>query len=671
MNTSHLILICLVVNMFVTLPISAHNNSNILREIDPIDRLLSKLQLDDDKYQETVEYLTSLLDDPIDLNHTTVDELTGLLILSPQQIAAIVNYGNYNGGYNSIYELQLVWALDKETILLIEPFLTISNMVEKESWSFKQLSSRNQHTLMTRLDIPFYKKRGYNEVYLGSPLYNSIRYNLVNRKHFHVGFAAKKDAGEPIFNKYNRKGYDSYSYYIYLQDWRIINYLILGKYRLNYGLGLTLGTSSFGSKFDQGSNLFQSANKVYKHSSTDEYNYLKGVAISLLIKRIEISSFVSNRSYDGVINKGYITKLSKTGLHRTQKELDEKGSIQNLLYGGRVALSNPYYRLGLNFIGYNYDGRFTTNEAKPYTKYNPVGNKFYNASVDYIFYVNKFILKGELAKGKRGIATLNYLYYAPTSEHDLLLIHRFYEQDYWAMYANPLFSSARSNENGWYASYATTLFSPFKVVVYGDFCSYPWWKYRLSKPSRLIDIGAKIEYSKHLEHQLMITYRFKDSERDKSGSKGSIINRIQSHQLKFQYVYNYSDMHTVKFMLGGNKFTEVVQKYGYHLSGRYSIQSSNQKFKTDTQFSYFNTQSYDTRVYIYENAPLYSYSSYVFSGRGYRFSINLNYKPFQWLHLMCKWGMTKYLDRDVIGQSYEQIDGNLKSDVQIQLRIKF
>ena len=87
--------------------------------------------------------------------------------------------------------------------------------------------------------------------------------------------------------------------------------------------------------------------------------------------------------------------------------------------------------------------------------------------------------------------------------------------------------------------------------------------------------------------------------------------------------------------------------------------------------AWFTTDGYDTRNYVYEPGLLYSYSMYSFYGQGVRLFINMGYTLKNWFILQAKWGWTHYLDRNRIGSSLEEIRGNNKIDLQLQLKFKW
>ena len=86
---------------------------------------------------------------------------------------------------------------------------------------------------------------------------------------------------------------------------------------------------------------------------------------------------------------------------------------------------------------------------------------------------------------------------------------------------------------------------------------------------------------------------------------------------------------------------------------------------------YFHTTSYDSRVYHYEQAPLYTYAMSQFYGEGIRYWLMARINIGRHLMLTAKWGVTNYFDRNTIGSSYQQIDASSQSDLDVQLRWKF
>ena len=74
---------------------------------------------------------------------------------------------------------------------------------------------------------------------------------------------------------------------------------------------------------------------------------------------------------------------------------------------------------------------------------------------------------------------------------------------------------------------------------------------------------------------------------------------------------------------------------------------------------------------MYEPGLLYAFSMSSFYGRGSRWVVNLKYSYKDRFIIQGKWGITCYNDRDKISSGTEEIQGNRKADLQLQLKVKW
>ena len=86
---------------------------------------------------------------------------------------------------------------------------------------------------------------------------------------------------------------------------------------------------------------------------------------------------------------------------------------------------------------------------------------------------------------------------------------------------------------------------------------------------------------------------------------------------------------------------------------------------------YFHTTGYDSRLYVYERGPLYSFSFPAYYGEGLRLHLMSKVNVSRRLSLTAKLGYTRYFDRSTIGSGLQQIDGPSQTDLDLQARWKF
>ena len=682
MKTTQLLrLISIINSLFIIPACSAQNPSENL-----IEEVLEDLSVNNDinnsvnflNWENELEELSNRLQEPVNLNSATREQLEQFPFLSDIQIEHLLAYIYIHGQMETIYELQLVEELDRQTIQYLLPFVCIKAINNEPAFRWKTMlkdaGRYGKNEVLTRLDIPFYKRKGYEHTYLGPSVYNSVKYTFRYRDQLYAGGVAEKDAGEPFAALHNRYGYDYYSFYLLLQNCGRLKSLAVGNYRLSFGQGLVMSTDYLMGKTIYASSFNNRSAGIKRHSSTDEYNYFRGVATTVaLTKRLSVSAFYSHRNMDGVVTDGEITSVYKTGLHRSRKEADKKNLLTSQLTGGNVSYQQNHIRLGITGVYYVFN-RLYEPELTGYSKYNIHGNHFYNLGIDYAYRWRRFSFQGETAIGKQGWASLNRLQYSPVQDIQFMLIHRFYSYDYWAMYAHSFGEgSTVQNEQGYYVGLETTPFSHWRFFVSFDLFSFPWKKYRINKPSRGTDGLIQATFTPRTNLSMYLKYRYKQKERDLTGSKGTLTLPIFHHQLRYRLNYSLNDVFSSRTTLDYNHShsQDRAATKGYQVTQMISSQLPWTRLFADVQGSYFCTDDYDSRVYVSEKGLLYTFYTPSFQGCGFRYSIRLRYEPNKHWLFITKFGETVYLDRNEIGSGNDLICGNKKADVQMQLRIKF
>ena len=682
MKTTQLLrLISIINSLFIIPACSAQNPSENLME-----EVLEDLSVNNDinnsvnslNWENELEELSNRLQEPVNLNSATREQLEHFPFLSDIQIEHLLAYIYIHGHMETIYELQLVEELDRQTIQYLLPFVCIKAINNEPAFRWKTMlkdaGRYGKNEVLTRLDIPFYKRKGYEHTYLGPSVYNSVKYTFRYRDQLYAGGVAEKDAGEPFAALHNSYGYDYYSFYLLLQNCGRLKSLAVGNYRLSFGQGLVMSTDYLMGKTIYASSFNNRSTGIKRHSSTDEYNYFRGVATTVaLTKRLSVSAFYSHRNMDGVVTDGEITSVYKTGLHRSRKEADKKNLLTSQLTGGNVSYQQNHIRLGITGVYYVFNRPYEP-ELTGYSKYNIHGNHFYNLGIDYAYRWRRFSFQGETAIGKQGWASLNRLQYSPVQDIQFMLIHRFYSYDYWAMYAHSFGEgSTVQNEQGYYVGLETTPFSHWRFFVSFDLFSFPWKKYRINKPSRGTDGLIQATFTPRTNLSMYLKYRYKQKERDLTGSKGTLTLPIFHHQLRYRLNYSLNDVFSSRTTLDYNHFhsQDRAATKGYQVTQMISSQLPWTRLFADVQGSYFCTDDYDSRVYVSEKGLLYTFYTPSFQGRGFRCAVRLRYELNKHWLFITKFGETIYLNRNEIGSGNDLIYGNKKADIQMQLRIKF
>lgn len=655
-----------------TFVLKAQNKTTLL-----LNDNLEQLVMEDSEtdWENQLEDFQYLLEHPININTATKAQLEQFPFLSDLQIENLLAYIYIHGQMQTIYELQLVDEMDRRTIEYLLPYVCVKETAEKEHFpSLKNMAKYGRHEVLTRLDVPFYRRKGYETAYLGPSLYHSLRYQYRYGDYVQWGILGEKDAGEPFFALHNKQGYDHYSYYLLLNGLGNIKTLALGNYRLSFGQGLVLNSNfRLGKTFSLTGTQYR-ANGIKKHSSADEYNYFKGIATTVgLWPSLDLSVFYSNRKLDGTIKDNKLTSINESGLHRTATEASRRGDFALEVMGGNVTYERTAWKVGMTGIYYRMDKDLEPTR-QGYAKYNIHGNRFYNVSIDYRYRHRKLEWIGEAARGKQGYATLNRLVYNLHPDYTFMLLHRYYSHDYWSMFANTFGEGGHpQNENGWYLASEAAPLAHWRFFGSVDLFSHPWWKYRISTPSKGLDVMLQSTYTPKENLTLTANYRYKRKKRDEAGSGGDVTLPTYQHRARLRLDY-VSGPWEWRSTLDFNQFQQL---YHYPTRGYQFTQMMHHRWgeqhplSLTLQGSYFHTDDYDTRVYAYERGLLSTFYSPSFYGEGVRLSAHARMDFTDHLMLLVKFAETIYLDRDEIGSGNDLICSNTKSDLYSQFRMVF
>ena len=638
------------------------------------------------------EELTELSVSPFNINTATKEQLQQLPFLSDEIIENILYYLYKYGPMLTVNELLGVEGMDHQTRRLLSSFIYVDNSVKK---TFKlkvhNILKYGKHELTTRLDIPFQQKAGYadydeetlqaspNKKYIGDPFYTNLRYRFHYSSHVYAGLTAEKDAGEPFFSSHNKKGYDSYSAYLFLSDVGCIKSLALGHYRASYGYGLVINSGNF---FLNSSSDCYSMNRMgrglSKFTSTSESSYLQGAGITYkLSRRLEASVFLSHKLVDARVDSLLITSFKTDGYHRLQSDMEKHNTATNTLIGSNLSYNGKFFEFGLTAV-YNFLNRELSPTLKPYNVYYPRGKHFFNVGINYKLYFRRFVFSGETAIDKNGsLATINMLTYSPAVNTSLILINRFYDKRYSSLIADSYSqNSSVRNEAGIYIGLQTKFLSSFSFSCYADFFHFPYRRYLVdANGTNGLALMSRLSYSPNNQLSMFIKYIYKNTAKNfSSDDSETVVTPYIRQRLQFQLKYSPTEKTYFKFLLDGNRtgYYHQSPSYGWAASSsfRFPFLILHSSFLT-LSASYFDTADYASRVYLYQPSVLYAFSMSSYYGNGTHTSILASLPLTSFLTLQARYSWTHYFDRTSIGSSTEEISGNNKSDLILQLRMKF
>lgn len=652
-----------------------------------------------EQYQQEVEeeldfnnFLEDLLfvaENPIDLNRATRESLEKLPFLSDIQIENILYYLYQFGPMQTIYEMQLIDGLDMTDIRRMLPFVVVhSRKKENPKLYWHDFLNYGKNDLYIRLDRKLETKRGYLSIspentsdvsskpYLGDPFYNSIKYRYHFRDKIYLGFTTEKDPGEPFLDKI-QTNYDFLSGYLQLNNMGKFKTIILGDFRANFGQGLVLRQEFSMGKSSYVMNVIPRGLGFKKYSSTDEYNFFRGLGTTLQLGNTEISAFYSNKQVDGDTIQDCFSSIYKTGYHRTSNEFNKKKTVNQQVVGGNLTYYFSHLQIGATVVHTLFD-HFLEPEETTYNHFYFSGNQQTTGGINYRFRLKKLNFFGETALSNHfSWATLNGCFFSPFSLLDIVVLYRNYSPDYDTFYANAFSESTRiNNEKGMYLGAELRPIKNWKFSAYADSYRFSWVKYRVDAPSFGNDYLLQADFNPSGMVNMFWRLRYEEKQENLSQDTSimSFVVPLKKASLRYQLNYAVGNF-SFRTVLEGNlaqKSEEANWTYGLTAYQDLSYEFRSFPLRLDFRYQFFDATSYENRVYAYEKDVLYAFSIPMNYGLGSRYYLNLRYKFNHQLSCWLKFAQTVYADgRTIIGSGHELIQGNRKSDIRFLLHYKF
>ncbi|WP_227256193.1 helix-hairpin-helix domain-containing protein [Pedobacter sp. MR2016-19] len=659
---------------------NAQTNTQEIAIRDILESMAENLP-DDYDMTELVDVLEKYRKHPINLNRTSVEELNTLVFLSPLQIGNFFTHLKENGLLADVLELQSIAGFDIKTIQMLLPFVTLTNIAEYQQLSFRNLVHTGENDLMMRFAQTLQKQKGYTDLpgnrYLGSPERFQMRYRYQYSSILSAAVTLDKDAGE----KFIGKPFDFYSGNIALFKLGKLKKLVVGDYTQQFGQGLTLWS---GFSFGKGPDVTSVAKKdlgLRPYNSTNEYSFFRGAAATInLFKNVDITPFISFRNLDAsqkLDSEGNLVQstINQTGLHRTPTEIKNKGVLAQRVFGTTIQYTKNELAVGAIAYHTNYKNRFITQTAA-YDQYSFTGKSLTNLGLYYNYTYKNMYLYGEGAKGLGGgFAYINGVLISLSSSVSAALTYRNYAKDYHSFFNQAVSESTEAvNERGLYAGLNVNPNKHWAFSFYGDLFRFPWLKYRVDEPSKGYEVLAQAIYMPSKTFKILV--RFKSENKQQNTDVDVPVNFLdpvkrEGYRTEANWQLNKNWHFQNRIEVSQYKKGSANREFGYLIYQDIDYSPMFAKLTGNIRFAYFNTPSYNSRIYAYEDDVLYSFAFGLYNGRGFRTYLNLKYNVIKKLNVWIRYGLFVYKDVETVGTYLDEIKGNKKSEVKIQVRYQF
>lgn len=644
-------------------------------------------------YSSLLDQFIQYKEHPLNLNAATHDELSLLTILNELQINALTTHIHTHGKLISIYELQGIPGFDLLTIYKILPYVKVDQDINNLSISFKELIKNGKHQILARTQRVNEIAKGYllpeentainnSPLYPGSPykVYTRYRFNYTNRISW--GLTCEKDPGE-LFFKSNKKSFDFYSAHLFLNNHKgFFKTIALGDYQLQFGQGLAVWSGLAYSKSPDIINIKKYGAGIKSYASADENLFMRGAATTVVLGKFETTLFYSGKKSDAnvmakdtVLNEVLsVSSLQQTGLHRTTAEISDKNSLKERIYGGHLAFKTSQVNIGITGLSNLYSAAFEKSKEL-YKRFDFSGNVNTNLSFDYSFIYKNYNFFGESGRSSNGgLATINGLLVSLGPTLSMSFAYRNYQRNYQALLAKAFGESyASNNENGTYIGLQYKPVKSWTFSGYYDLFKFPWLNYLVDAPSYGQEYFAQLTYtpSKTIE----LYGRCKFSEKQKNGSTSQPINfLVNVHQTNYRFNISYKISKAITLQnrleyIEYQKENNIPEK-GFLMYQDINYKSMKSPVSFNLRYTLFDTDSYNSRLYAYQNDIMYVYSIPAHFYRGATVYFNCQYRLLKIMDIWMGYHLTMYDNRNTIGTGLDEIAGSNKSEIKMQVRIE-
>jgi len=628
-----------------------------------------------------IEDLEDLLENPVNINSTNERELSRLYLLNSVQINNLLNYIEESGPVFSIYELKTVDGFTPELLQKIQPFVAFREKPE-EPLSVKERMKHGKQELLLRSTGLLQKAVGYRKKsdgsipYEGNRLRYYARYRYQIRNKLSFGITAEKDPGEAFFKGSNKKGFDYYSAHLSWNPGRNINQLTVGDFIVRSGQGLALWQGFSRGKTGSVLSVSKNGQGIRPSVSVDENAFFRGVAGVFCVGKTSVSLFCSHKKVDGNVEtdengEEYFTSLQTSGYHRTESEIASEKSVETTNAGGVFTATFKKLKLGATAIFQHFDKSFIRS-SQLCNQYLFSGSENYTGSVDYLFCSGKYQLFGEAAISKsKGLAFVQGAVVHISDRLGISSLVRHFDKDYHALWGNAFAENSNTNnETGWYLGMR---FLPVKFVTfsaYADLFRSEWINYTTAGPSNGRDIFAQVDVNMVKKINFYIRYKNEEKDRKYKAGKQYANRKERTQKTRLHFNYKISDCIGLKTRFEHALFKNETTEHGFLVFQDIHYSSPTFPLKVAARLSWFNTDSYNSRIYTYENDLLYTFSVPALYGKGLKTYLTLKYELRRNIDLWLKFEHTHLTDREIISSGYNQINGNNKTMLKFMLRLK-
>lgn len=641
--------------------------------------------------------LMFFLENPIDLNHANIRDLQELLLLDDLRINNLMRHIKENGKLLSIYELQAVPGFDLPLIYRLLPYVKVERDLNRLNIGWREMLKNAKHEYFFRVSQIIEEQRGFapitpeeleaspNSRFLGSPQRYFTRYRYRYGNYFSVGFTGEKDAGEEFFRGSQPQGFDFMSAHVAIRNYGRLKSLNIGDYQAQFGQGLAFWSGfSFGKTADA-MNIKRTAQGLRAYTSVNEAQFLRGVGATVNFGKFDVSLFGSRKFITGTAAEQdsasqdviAFSSFNLSGFHRTPNEVARKNNVRETIAGTHISYVRRTFNLGMTAVYSEYSARFQrANQLYNFFEFNDRRNL--NLGIDYNYIYRNVNFFGEVGRSANGAYAYTTGFIASLDPRmSVSFLHRNFARDYQALYSAAIGEATRNiNENGTYLGMQLRPHKHVTISSYFDTFRFPWLRFLINAPTVGHDGLVQVNYTPSRNFDMYFRFRDRSRGRNIPSDLETLIIFPESQQqqnFRFDVSYKISPSFRLRNRVEYVRFQRFGQprEFGYLIMQDIVYKPLSKPYSFSMRYALFDTESFNTRIYAFENDVLYSFSIPAYFYQGSRFYITTKYVVSRKIDVWFRYAETYFFNRTTSGSGLTEVQGPRRSDFRLQVRLKF
>lgn len=637
------------------------------------ESLLEHIETESDN-SEQLDRLQWLQEHPFDLNTVSREELATIPRITAYEISSIITLRKRLKKFSSVSQLKMIERDGDVVLEKLRPYVVVESEEEEAKPISIRLTARTQRDMQPRA--------GFRESkFVGSPLKYFQRLVITQPEKAEACLVFEKDAGERIGDSY-------LAGYVALSGVAFLSRVIVGDFVVEAGQGLALWrASAFGKGGEVVSVLKKSGLGAQPYRSVNEFNFLRGVATSSSFRfgahSLVATAFYSRRSLSASADTNGVSTFYEEGLFRTQSELLRRGSVVETMAGGRVQFfAASDWRIGSTFYRTTFDKPIVADRMFEFA-----GSTASLIAVDGELnlgwlspQLSQITLFGELARsGDRTASGIIGSIVNLSRNAHVALAYRDYSPRFVSLHAAGFGErSETKNERGFYAGAELRVTPGLHFAGYLDHFKFPWRTFFNPLPTSGRDLLLQADVSPSPVVEISLRYVNKKNENTEaafdefSRDTRPLVDRLQQ-KMRLTATYTASK----RLRLRG-RVEQTFVDYSplnkrergvlfYH-EMRYGILPN---LIAEARMIFFDTDSYDARVYEFENDLRGVFSNPALYGKGRRWYLLARWKASDAISLSAKYSETQFDGVTSIGSGLSEIQGDVDNRLAVQVDVKF